>query len=77
MHSSKNILQYGIQVFILLLLAFLTPQIPKFHTVVYASVVINELYPKPSDEQSEWIELYNSGSESVSLNLWKLENTEG
>ncbi len=49
--------------------------IPLSH--VSAAVVLNEIYPKPTDEQSEWIELYNSGNESVSLNLWKLENTDG
>lgn len=47
------------------------------HSSVFAAVVINEIYPKPNDETSEWIELYNNGSESVSLNEWKLENTEG
>lgn len=47
------------------------------HTKIFAAVVLNELYPKPTDEQSEWIELYNTGNESVSLNLWKLENTDG
>lgn len=46
-------------------------------TKIFAAVVLNEIYPKPTDEQSEWIELYNSGNESVSLNLWKLENTDG
>ncbi len=46
-------------------------------SLAHAAVVINEIYPKPTDEQSEWIELYNAGNESVSLNLWKLENTDG
>jgi hypothetical protein len=44
---------------------------------VYAGVVINEIFPKTEDVTREWIELYNTGSESVSLNQWKLENTEG
>jgi hypothetical protein len=53
------------------------PLLHSQYSKVLATVIINELYPKPSDEQSEWIELYNTGNESVSLNLWKLENTEG
>jgi hypothetical protein len=52
---------------------FLSPRYEK----TYAAVVINEVYPKPSDEQSEWIELYNAGDESVSLNLWKIEQLGG
>lgn len=43
----------------------------------YASVVINEIYPKPSDETGEWIELYNSGPDSVTLDGWKIENSNG
>lgn len=54
-----------------LLFFFLIP------TQAFADVVINEIYPKPTDEQSEWIELYNTAAESVSLNLWKLENVTG
>lgn len=59
--------------YVLLICLFFS--IPLSH--VSAAVVINEIYPKPTDEQSEWIELYNTGNESVSLNLWKLENTDG
>ncbi len=44
---------------------------------VHAAVVINEIYPKPSGEESEWIELYNNGPASVSLDRWKLQNTSG
>lgn len=43
----------------------------------YAAVVINELYPKTSDVTWEWVELYNTSSESVSLNQWKLHHTAG
>ena len=77
MPFSSNILRQTAHVFLLILCSFLFTSIPGFHSIVHAGVVINELYPKPTDEQSEWIELYNSGSESVSLNLWKVENTEG
>lgn len=65
--------RHRILLFILAFL-FLTPHISKSRQV-YAAVVINEVLPKPSDDQSEWIELYNSGNDSVSLNTWKLENT--
>lgn len=44
---------------------------------VYAEVVINEIYPKPSDEVSEWIELYNTGPDTVTLDGWRLENSNG
>jgi hypothetical protein len=49
---------------------FFTPLL----TPIHAAVVINEVFPK-ADES--WVELYNTGSESVSLNLWKIENTNG
>lgn len=45
--------------------------------IAHAAIVINEIFPKPSDETSEWIELYNNGSDSVSLDRWKLQNTQG
>jgi len=44
---------------------------------VYAAVVINEMLPKMTNPSHQWIELYNNGSESVSLNMWKLENSNG
>ncbi len=40
-------------------------------------VVINELYPKADPAAYAFIELYNNGSESVSLNQWKLESASG
>lgn len=43
----------------------------------HAAVVINEIFPKPSDEISEWIELYNNGTEPVALDGWKLQNFKG
>lgn len=42
-----------------------------------AAVVINELFPKPSDEVSEWIEVYNTGPATVRLEGWRLENAAG
>jgi hypothetical protein len=44
---------------------------------VHAEVVINELYPKTDPASQEWIELYNNGDEAVSLNQWKLQNSNG
>ena len=45
--------------------------------LVHASVVINEILPKIEDAKGSWIELYNNGSEPVSLDRWKIENTVG
>ncbi len=74
----KKIYLHKIYFHVLILLCFFaSPHLPFIHRHVQAAVVINEIYPKPSDEQSEWIELFNTSSESVSLNLWKLENSEG
>lgn len=58
-----------------LLLLLLVPFI--FAVPVHAAVVINEVYPKTSDATEEWVELYNTGPQSVSLNLWKLAHTAG
>lgn len=44
---------------------------------VYAAIYINEIYPKTEDISKQWVELYNSGDESVSLDRWKLENSSG
>lgn len=57
-------------------LFFLTPL---FAQQVFAAVVINEIFPNPnlSNGQEQWIELYNTGSDTVSLNLWKLQNSAG
>ncbi len=44
---------------------------------VYAAVVINEMVPKTDPSTWEWVELYNTGSESVSLDRWKLDHTAG
>lgn len=47
-------------------------------TAVQAVVVINEIFPKPvPDETDEWIELYNTGPDAISLGNWRLENTSG
>ncbi len=44
---------------------------------VQAAVVINELLPKTEPAAQEWVELYNTGPESVSLDRWKLQTTTG
>ncbi len=46
-------------------------------STAFAAVVINEMYPKYADPAWEWVELYNTGSESVSLDRWKLAHTAG
>ena len=45
-------------------------------STVHAAVVINEILPK-TDPASEWIELYNTGTDQVSLNAWTLQITNG
>jgi len=44
---------------------------------IYAAIHISEIYPKTEDVTKQWIELYNSGNESVSLDRWRLENSSG
>lgn len=44
---------------------------------VSAAVVINEIFPKASDAKFAWVELYNSGDQSVSLDRWRIENAAG
>jgi len=60
-------------------LFFLSPFLFTDRLDVFAAVVINEIYPKPAapSESMEWIELYNNGPESVSLDRWTLENSTG
>lgn len=58
-------------------LLFLFIVLPK---TVFAAVVINEILPNPSgpsSEETEWIELYNSGSDAVNLYEWSLDDIEG
>ncbi len=47
------------------------------NTPVHAAVVINEILPKTDPATLEWVELYNTGSESVSLDRWKLQTETG
>lgn len=54
---------------------FFCPAIPT--TYLHAAVVINELVPKTDPATYEWVELYNTGSESVLLDRWKLDHTAG
>lgn len=44
---------------------------------VRAAVLINEIYPKTVDTTYEWVELYNTGVQSVSLDRWRLDHTTG
>lgn len=45
-----------------------------FPSFCFASVVINEIYPNPPSGGNEWAELYNSGSSSVDLTGWYLQD---
>jgi uncharacterized protein YdeI (BOF family) len=44
-----------------------------------SDVIINEILPNPegSDNEGEFIELYNRGSQTVDLNLWQLDDEDG
>lgn len=46
---------------------------------VHAAVIINEFFPNPSSENdtTEWIELYNTGPDTVDLGGWKLDDIDG
>lgn len=44
---------------------------------LYAAVVINELLPKTDPPSQEWVELYNNGTEQVSLDRWTMQNLSG
>lgn len=54
---------------------FLSPIV--VHNFAHAAVVINELFPKTDPVTREWIELYNAGSEPVSLDRWKIRTSGG
>lgn len=56
---------------VLLFLLFFTP------ARVYAAVVLNEIFPKTENPAQQWIELYNTGSEDMLLDLWELEHAAG
>ncbi len=46
-------------------------------SVGYAQVVVNELMYAPSGGQPEWVELYNSGPDSVNIKEWTIHNKNG
>ena len=51
-----------------------------FPSTVSAQVVINEVFPDPSgssSEPNEFIELFNSSPESVTITGWSISDTEG
>lgn len=47
------------------------------NTSARAAVVINELLPKTDPTTDEWVELYNTGAESVSLDRWHIDHIAG
>jgi hypothetical protein len=51
------------------------PPVPPACEAGDLSVKINELYPNPAgtDSGNEWVELYNAGSETVTIDAWTLE----
>jgi len=54
---------------ILLILLFIS-----FPKVIFAGVMINEIYPNPKDAEKEWIEVINTDSEPVNLSGWYFED---
>lgn len=44
-------------------------------SLVFGAIVINEVFPKTSDPKYSWVELYNNGTESVSLDRWTLASS--
>lgn len=56
-------------------LFLLAPILVPDRLLVHAAVVINEIVPKTDPSTLEWVELYNTDSQSVSLNQWKLDHT--
>ena len=40
------------------------------------NIFINEVYPSPAKGEEEWIELWNSGEEDVSLAGWQLDDVK-
>lgn len=44
---------------------------------VSAAIVINEIFPKTEPITNEWIELYNTDTNPVTLDKWRLENASG
>jgi len=46
---------------------------------IIAELVINEFVPNPdgSDEENEWIEIYNVGNNDIDLNGWKIQDASG
>ena len=48
-----------------------------FSPVLAISVVINEILPHPSSENSDWIELYKTDSAEIDMSSWKIEDSTG
>jgi len=44
----------------------------KYPSIILASVMVNEVYPKPATTEKEWVELYNNSPASISISGWKL-----
>jgi predicted extracellular nuclease len=43
-----------------------------FATPAQAQVVISEVYPAPTSEEKEWVELYNTSDQIIDISGWKL-----
>ena len=45
-----------------------------FPTSCFAKIYINEIFPNPSGDGDEWVELYNNGIEVISFTGWSLKD---
>ncbi|MFA5024827.1 MAG: lamin tail domain-containing protein, partial [Patescibacteria group bacterium] len=46
---------------------------------IMAELIISEFIPNPSgsDEENEWVEIYNAGQDDINLSGWKLQDASG
>ncbi|OGL59749.1 hypothetical protein A3H10_03025 [Candidatus Uhrbacteria bacterium RIFCSPLOWO2_12_FULL_46_10] len=42
-----------------------------------AEIILNEIFPAPQKGEEEWIELFNTGAESMSLTGWSIQDASG
>lgn len=47
-------------------------EFPITSPITSAALKINEFFPSPSGEESEWVEIFNGASNSVDLTGWKI-----
>src|SRR5665811_555888 len=58
------------------IILFLLSILVLFPNTTFAGVVINEIMYAPESGGSEWIEIFNSGNNSVDLSDWRFFNNQ-